>query len=691
MPRSWLQFVLLPTLAALALHHFGFVSVSFNLPGGLLQQQQVGSKPVVVAGQGATGVLASKGSKASRAKGTGQDKCLVWEGVPRLCPADERVWSESMVHPTLLTHPSPRRVLILGPLGPPLIAESLRHFTLTHVQWVSGVSASDNPKSAAVLDEYFDLHSHAHNHSHRLPGKFHYDDVTDELDRRRPNSGNDNKFDVILIDHLATPLTPTTLAAANAQLAPGGVLTVSLPASDATLPATLLPALAATFKHVHVGLEQVPSLSTSFLFALATHSDLHLSPLATAPTYVDTLIGRRVFDGDEDLDHYDGESHLRMYALPKQVRQRIQALVATSGDAKSKPTTYAPSVHAQAMSGESTLGVTYLREYFDCSKTAVWEEDDLIAAVRRGLELSHAQVLAMDDYSADDKEIKPLTEDEEAPMAVSLVVSATLADGHFTLRVYPNRRYASAEYTSYGADKATSPEEVLGLMYEELGAKRTIGSTVARGRFDPQPVTQAGGASVDYWYHGNDYWMSPKVLAKKSPTAGRGQFAGSDIKKGEVLFKGPIETYLRHEKEIKRMPEWRIKFVNHMGEQAEDDIWIAPPLYDEDASYFTNHNCDANLVYTGYDTMVARRDIAQGEELTFDYATADSEPRPIFKCNCGAKTCRGHVHGNDWQRNEVVDRYGVGAFWPHIQKKILRSRAGLPVASVVDPEYAKED
>ncbi|KAI9221217.1 hypothetical protein BC828DRAFT_381633 [Blastocladiella britannica] len=614
--------------------------------------------------------------------------CLVVSGTPQLCPSDERMWSESLTHPSILWHPSPRRVLVVGPLGPALVAESLRHFTLSEVVWVSGSSVP-----SAATTSYFDLDTLPAAGKGNATHNFTYDGVHDVLGRVKvvhddlahylAGLDENAKFDVILADQLTTPDVTAHMDRVSSALAPGGVLSMAVTTeNDALL------AIAQRFKRVQIGEQHLPAVGKRVLFYYATNTDLHLAHQSMSQEYVNGLIRRRIFDGAEDLDHYDGEMHARLFSLPlglrKQVRKTVAKGVATSTIDRAS-VSYAPSRYAAEMEAVSVPGVTLWRDYFGCDEEVLAESDDMLDAIKRGLELSHTKIVTIEDMATDDDadRARIAAAHIDGTPAVGVIVSAVLADGHLTVRTYPSLGYAAAEYTSYTDGTSTAPEEVLGLIGEEMGAKRIAGHAIPRGQLAP-----SAPATVSHWYHGSDYYMSPKVLGRKSPTAGRGQFAGAAIKKGEIMFQGPIETYLRHEADILAMPKWRQKFIDHMGEQAEDDIWISPPLFDEDPSYWTNHNCNANLVYTSYDTMVARRDIAEGEELTFDYATADSEPRPIFKCNCGAPTCRGEVHGNDWMRDDVVNNYGAEAFWPHIRKKILMHKAGLPVASILDPSYA---
>lgn len=71
-----------------------------------------------------------------------------------------------------------------------------------------------------------------------------------------------------------------------------------------------------------------------------------------------------------------------------------------------------------------------------------------------------------------------------------------------------------------------------------------------------------------------------------------------------------------------------------------------------------NHSCDPNayVLYEGDACfIVARRDIASGDEITCDYSLnvtgGDSWP-----CRCGAARCRGTVTGDFFQLPEMLQR-----------------------------------
>ena len=61
---------------------------------------------------------------------------------------------------------------------------------------------------------------------------------------------------------------------------------------------------------------------------------------------------------------------------------------------------------------------------------------------------------------------------------------------------------------------------------------------------------------------------------------------------------------------------------------------------------FVNHSCDPNCETDEIDGRVwicAIRDIAPGEELTYDYNLYDGDEDEA-RCNCGADTCRGTMY-----------------------------------------------
>ena len=79
----------------------------------------------------------------------------------------------------------------------------------------------------------------------------------------------------------------------------------------------------------------------------------------------------------------------------------------------------------------------------------------------------------------------------------------------------------------------------------------------------------------------------------------------------------------------------------------------------------------------GTASLVARRDIEAGEEVTVDYALFTTQSNWMLdnRCRCGSPYCRRVVTGDDWRREDVQERYR-DHFSPFINRRIERLRKG---------------
>ena len=98
------------------------------------------------------------------------------------------------------------------------------------------------------------------------------------------------------------------------------------------------------------------------------------------------------------------------------------------------------------------------------------------------------------------------------------------------------------------------------------------------------------------------------------------------------------------------------------------------PDEEQDPADFMNHSCDPNVWMRDEVTLVTRRDIAIGEELTIDYAMFEGEEDWVmpWTCRCGSELCRQVVTGKDWRRGDLQERY-EGHFSPFINERIRRA------------------
>lgn len=151
-------------------------------------------------------------------------------------------------------------------------------------------------------------------------------------------------------------------------------------------------------------------------------------------------------------------------------------------------------------------------------------------------------------------------------------------------------------------------------------------------------------------------WSSPKIELRRG-SEGLGIFAREAIAAGEVL------VCLRHVF-VDRPERHTIQLDEHLHQAGTGDI----------DDYF-NHSCDPNT-YLDFQRLqfVARKPLAAGEELSFNYLTSEWDMAAPFTCGCGSPGCvreiRGFLHLTADQRESIV---------PWLSPFLLRRHAELLV------------
>jgi len=164
-----------------------------------------------------------------------------------------------------------------------------------------------------------------------------------------------------------------------------------------------------------------------------------------------------------------------------------------------------------------------------------------------------------------------------------------------------------------------------------------------------------------------DYnWLHPTADTRPVGGKGWGSFATEPIAAGTTVaaFGGWIVT----RETLSTFDEDR----QGRSIQVDEHLYLVSDETPEPGDML-NHSCEPSCGLVGATLLVAMRDIAEGEELTFDYATCDSSDYDEFECLCGEPTCRGVVTGLDWTKAELQERY-AGWFSPYLQRRI----AALP-------------
>lgn len=162
-------------------------------------------------------------------------------------------------------------------------------------------------------------------------------------------------------------------------------------------------------------------------------------------------------------------------------------------------------------------------------------------------------------------------------------------------------------------------------------------------------------------------YLAPNATARLKSHREYGVYAVQPIAKGELIAMwggevAPQETFNTLNERLKRL-----------SIQIEEGLFLV--ALNEGPADYVNHSCDPNAGLNGQIALVAMRDIAPGEEITFDYAMSDVTDYDEFQCECGAPNCRGVVRGTDWRNPALWEKY-AGYFSPYVQRRIDRVKRG---------------
>jgi hypothetical protein len=161
------------------------------------------------------------------------------------------------------------------------------------------------------------------------------------------------------------------------------------------------------------------------------------------------------------------------------------------------------------------------------------------------------------------------------------------------------------------------------------------------------------------------HFLTDGLCVGTDARGGRGIFAQRPILAGEtvavwggvVLTLDQVEALASDER--------------HLVVQIDETFFLTTPEETADGADFINHSCAPNLGFTSPITLVALRDIAPEEELSFDYAMTDATPTLEMDCDCRTPACRGRVRSDDWRDPRLQVAY-AGRFSPYLQRRIDR-------------------
>lgn len=145
-----------------------------------------------------------------------------------------------------------------------------------------------------------------------------------------------------------------------------------------------------------------------------------------------------------------------------------------------------------------------------------------------------------------------------------------------------------------------------------------------------------------------------KIERRQSEIHGNGVFATEAIAKGEriIRYRGKLRTHAEVDAEYGDLEEDGHTFLFTLN-----DDYVIDANVDGNVARWINHSCDPNCESLIEENakgkkqkdkvfIEAIRDIAPGEELTYNYGIVLDEPhtaknKKLWACRCGAKHCTG--------------------------------------------------
>ena len=239
-------------------------------------------------------------------------RALFLDGAPQSAVADEFVYHEALVHPALVAHPAPKRVLIAGGGEGATLREVLRHPGVERAVMVD----IDGELVDLCREHLAEMHQGA------------FDDPRADVvigDALAYLHEHDQLFDAIIID-LTDPSEDGPIGElygaefyrlVASRLADDGIIALqcyTFGPGRCGWQALIALTLGEIFPVVTRYRAEVPFFKDSWAFITA--SRVH-SPAALTAEATDRVLTAR---GLTELGFYDGTTHLSMFALPKYAR-----------------------------------------------------------------------------------------------------------------------------------------------------------------------------------------------------------------------------------------------------------------------------------------------------------------------------------------------------------------------------------
>lgn len=243
-------------------------------------------------------------------------RCLVLDGRIQSSEKDEFIYHEALVHPALILHPSPQRVLVLGGGEGATLREVLKYKEVNEV-----IMVDIDEKVVKISQEFLPQWHKGAFEDRRVSLLF--------KDAREYLEKTDEKFDVVISD-LSEPMkgspavklfTYEFFNIVKAHLNPEGIFIIQAGTSHHlkfNFHSVIHSTLRKVFTKVFSYQAYVPVYD--FIWSFIFSSD-KINPKEISENEINERLKERKI---EDLRFYDGETHKMMFSLPKHIRKALE-------------------------------------------------------------------------------------------------------------------------------------------------------------------------------------------------------------------------------------------------------------------------------------------------------------------------------------------------------------------------------
>lgn len=240
-------------------------------------------------------------------------RCLILDGKIQSAQFDEYIYHEALIHPAMILHPLPKKILVVGGGEGAVLREILKYTSVEKL-----VMVDIDREVVEICKRYLPSWSQGAYEDNRVKTYF--------MDARKYLEENTDRWDLIFMD-LTEPLddnasyllfTKEFYSLAAERLEKGGGIALQAGNFNPGLfqcHAAIFNTLQLVFKHVDSYGTFIPSFDTKWGFIYASPEN---TAFTLEPTNIDEELSERNI---RDLQFYDGLTHVHMFALTKNLRE----------------------------------------------------------------------------------------------------------------------------------------------------------------------------------------------------------------------------------------------------------------------------------------------------------------------------------------------------------------------------------